>query len=169
MNGSVNATNGSLKVTNNVIIESDGATDSMFVNAVTLGSVVQFNTFVNTTAVTSDGVALACDDTVAVSSNIFAYNSMHPMGPPSNIGLCNATFSLFDSSAVAEHTAGTGNQVADVNTFFVDKASSDFHLASSSPAKEAAEPGLGVTVDFEGNPRPSPANTEADIGALEAP
>jgi hypothetical protein len=128
------------------------------------GSVIRFNTFINTTALPSDGAALGCDATVAVTSNIFAYNSGHPI-----TGVCAPKFSVFDD--VSQTSAGTGNQVTGIDTIFVNRASGDFHLSEGSKARGAAEPGQEtmVTSDFEGNPRPSPAGTPSDSGAFEAP
>lgn len=166
--GSLIVNGGVAVIENNVIVESEGFTDSMNVTQVSAGSTVRFNTFVNKTVVTSDGVALGCDGTVNVSSNIFAYNSKHPMGPPSNIGLCAATHSLFDTAAVPEHTAGEGNAVADANLFFLDREADDFRLSDSSPAKEASAPGLEIRSDFNGDVRPQPAATLPDVGAFEA-
>ena len=81
---------------------------------------------------------------------------------------CPATFSLFDSVAVAEHTQGEGNLVADASAFFVNRAAQDFHLAAASPAKGAAAPGLTVREDLDGNPRPAPAGSRPDMGCFEA-
>jgi hypothetical protein len=56
-----------------------------------------------------------------------------------------------------------GNRTA-VDPMFVS-APRDFHLRAGSPAIDAAGPQLGVTVDFDGNPRPR--GIRADIGAYE--
>ncbi len=168
VSGSIGATNGKAIIENNLIIESDGASDSMFVMGTAPGSTVRFNTVVNTTPVSSDGAALACDSNVSVTSNIFAYNSTNPMALP-GFPICKATHSLFDSVAIAQHTTGLGNVVADGNTFFADRGAKDFHLAESSPGKAISDPTAMVGVDFDGVDRPQPAGSVADVGALEAP
>ncbi|MBX3159566.1 MAG: hypothetical protein KF773_26580 [Deltaproteobacteria bacterium] len=133
----------------------------------TLNSSVRFNTFVNTTTSPSDGAALCFDPSVSVTSNVFAYNSVHPLGSQSCTG--RAVFSLFDGATSAVDRSGFGNQQADRATFFVDLTNLDLHLGTTSPARAASEPGLGVTTDFAGAVRPQPAGTVADAGAFEAP
>jgi hypothetical protein len=165
MDGSIAATGGVAVIENNLVVQAYELADSMFLTEMEPGSTVRFNTFVNTSGVASDGVALYCDDTLHVTSNIFAYGSKHPLGPP--LFRCPATFSLFDEVAVVEQAAGEGNLIANAQTFFVDRAAGDFHPARNSPAKNAAEPGLAVTEDLEGNRRSAPLGTVADIGALE--
>lgn len=160
--GSIHATGGVAVIENNLVVQAYELADSMFLTEMAPGSTVRFNTFVNTSSVVSGGVALYCDDTLHVTSNIFAYGSKHPLGPP--LFRCPATFSLFDEVAVVEQAAGEGNLIGNARTFFVDRAAGDFHPARNSPAKDAAEPGLAVTEDLEGNRRPAPL---ADIGALE--
>jgi len=158
------AENGVLTFENNVITQTEGIADSMVLVSVAPGSTVRFSTFVNTALLPSDGVALACNSSVDVSSNIFAYGSMHPLG---TVG-CNVRYSLYDSIAVPEVTAGVGNKAAGSSSFFIDKAGKDFHLSPSSPARGAAESGLGVSEDFDGAARPSPAGSQPDMGAFEA-
>jgi hypothetical protein len=166
--GSISAQGGVVVIENNLVIQAYELADMMSVTSVAPGSTIRFNTFVNTSGVASDGVALACDSTVAVTSNIFAFGSAHPMGPAGGMR-CPATFSLFDSVTVAEHAMGEGNLLADASTFFADRAGRDFHLAAASPAKGAAGPGLGVHEDFDGNARPLPVGSRADVGCFEAP
>jgi hypothetical protein len=164
--GSINASGGVAVIENNLIVQAYELADSMFLTEMGPGSTVRFNTFVNTSGVSSDGVALYCDDTLHVTSNIFAYGSKHPLGPP--LFRCPAVFSLFDEVAAAEQTVGEGNLVASAATVFVDRGAEDFHLARNSPAKGTSEPGLQVTEDLQGNRRPVPLGTRADLGALEA-
>jgi hypothetical protein len=164
--GSVSVQGGFAKIENNVIMNAYEFADSMFVTTVAPGSFVRFNTFVNTSGVASDGVALYCDSTPLVTSNIFAYGSQHPgNGTPR----CVARYSLYDSVALPEQTAGTGNKVGDSSTFFIDKIGKNFRLSATSPARGAAEPGLDVSQDIDGAPRPVPAGSQPDMGAYEAP
>ncbi|HWU86039.1 MAG TPA: choice-of-anchor Q domain-containing protein [Kofleriaceae bacterium] len=166
--GSIVAQGGVALIENNLVISANELADLMSLTNLAPGSTVRFNTFVNTSGVSSDGVALFCDGAVAVTSNIFAYGSAHPLGTP-GITPCPTRFSLFDSVAVSQHTAGEGNQVGDAATFFVNRIARDFHLASGSPARQAAESGLPVSEDFEGNRRPAPTGSRPDIGCFEAP
>jgi hypothetical protein len=155
---------GVLTFENNLIIQSEGIADTMAVRNVAPASTVRFNTFVNTTAVPSDGQAFSCSSPMNVTSNIFAYASMHPLVTRD----CDLRYALIDSIAVPEQVAGVGSKSADSNTFFVDKAGKDYRLSPSSPARGAAEPGVNVSEDFEGAARPSPAGSPADVGAFEA-
>ena len=160
------ADGGVLTFENNLITQTEGIADSMAVNNLTSASTIRFNTWVNTTAVPSDGVALSCDSPLKVSSNIFAYASAHPIAFGQG---CEVRYSLFDSVALPEATMGVGRKAGDSSTFFVDRGGKDYHLSASSPARGAAEAGLGVSDDFDGHARPSPDASVPDIGAFEAP
>lgn len=164
--GALSAQGGVAIIENNLVIQSDELADTMSLTNMAPGSTVRFNTFVNTSGVASSGVALYCDGTPDVTSNIFAYGSAYPMGPP--LFRCPATLSLFDTVAVPEQSMGQGNIVADAATFFVSPVARDFHLSAASPAKGMAAPGTSVTEDFEGNPRPAPVGSTADVGCFEA-
>jgi hypothetical protein len=166
--GALEATGGQVLVENNLFVALDGFTDNARVLG-SAGSLVRFNTFVNTTATPSDGAALCFDASVTVTSNIFAYRSMHPLGSVMTSCTGRAKFSVFDTSAIASEVVGEGNQQLNDAAFFVDRAARDFRLGSTSPAREASEPGLPVDEDLAGNPRPSPIGTVPDVGALEAP
>jgi hypothetical protein len=162
--GSVQISIGQVIMENNLIIHEDGFNDSISVTGLAAGSTVRFNTIVNTTGAPSDGAAINCDNTVQITSNIFAYNSGHPV-----VGTgCDIRYSIFDTQSTT--SAGTGNQVVAIDSIFVDRATGDYHLSAASVAKGASEPGQTMTkIDFEGNPRPNPAGTMSDSGAFEAP
>jgi hypothetical protein len=160
----IETSGGLVTIENNVVIVPDGFSDAMTILSGSPGSTVRFNTIVNTTATASDGSALACDSTITVTSNIFAYNSLHPI---TNMGVgCTTRYSLFDSTALPSETAGVMDKVGDVSTFFVDSVGGDYHLGPNSPALKSGEPNLGVTKDLDGNPRPA---MSPDIGAFQAP
>jgi hypothetical protein len=163
--GSVRMNNGGVLVMeNNLVIHRDGYNDSVGVFNMYPGSTIRFNTFVNTTALSSDGGAISCDNTTLITSNVFAYNSAHPL---TGMG-CQTRYSVFDD--VSQTSAGTGNQVAGIDTLFVDRAGGDYHLAKDSIARGAAEPGLFmVATDLERAARPTPRGTMSDSGAFEAP
>lgn len=169
--GSITASGGLAIIENNLIVEARAyaGTHATAVHLadVAPASTVRFNTFARTEGATSDGVALSCDGPLLVTSNIFAYGSAHPLGPPH--ARCAARFSLFDSAVAPEQLAGEGNRIAAPSTFFVDRTAGDYHLSDASPARSAAEPATGVAEDLEGNPRPLPLGSAPDIGAFEAP
>jgi hypothetical protein len=161
--GSVQQNGGHLTMENNLIIHRDGYNDSISVSNLGAGSVIRFNTVVNTTAVASDGAAMNCDTSVIATSNIFAYNSGHPITGQG----CAPKYSVFDE--VSTTSAGTGNQITNIDAIFVNRAGGDYHLSADSVARGGAEPGLTmVKTDIEGNPRPAPAGSTADCGAFEA-
>lgn len=160
---SVGQTGGHLTMENNLIIHRDGYNDSISVSSLAAGSVIRFNTIVNTTALPSDGSALYCDNSVVATSNIFAYNSGHPITGQG----CETRYSIFDDQSMT--SAGAGNELVGIETIFVNRTGGDYHLAADSVARSGAEPGLTmVKIDYEGKPRPAPAGTDADCGAFEA-
>jgi hypothetical protein len=162
---SVEATDSELVMQNNLIIQEMGFNDSISVSNMRAGSTIRFNTIVNTTAAPSDGAALGCDASVAVTSNIFAYNSGHPI-----VGTgCAPRFSVFDSVSLT--SAGAGNQVVSIDAIFTNRTGGDYHLAPTSVARGGAEPGQETMVktDFDGNSRPDPVGSTSDCGAFEAP
>jgi hypothetical protein len=159
---SITATGGKITIENNLILESYDFVDSMDIRGSAPGSVIRFNTFVNTSGINSGGVALVCDNTQDVSNNIFAYRSTNPLNG------CTARYSLFDAVATPAARAGEGNRPTEFALIFANASMKDFHLASASDAKGNAQPNL-INVDFEGAPRPRPANTNPDMGCYEAP
>jgi hypothetical protein len=162
------AQGGGVVIENNLLVSTLENADLVLVLGLTPGSIVRFNTFINTSGLDADGIALGCDGTAVVTSNVFAYGSSHPLGPPGTPP-CPARFSIFDSVAIAQQMMGEGNQTAAASTLFVDRMARDFHLSAASPAKGAAEPGQVLVEDFEGRPRPAPAGARADAGCFEAP
>lgn len=148
---------GKATVQNNVFVTSDSGTDMAAVLG-GAGSVFRFNTVASTSSTTYSASALYCDAAIAVSNNIFAFNSTDPI---QGTGTCTVTSSLFDTLGTSD--AGT-NAIGDRATFFTNLAQGDFHLAPNSPARDAGTSGL-VDVDLEGTVRGTPP----DIGAYEAP
>jgi hypothetical protein len=155
--GAVSVSGGTVTIENNLVVVNDEFADVIYVVGGN-GSVVRFNTIVNVSTITASAVALYCDASVSVTSNIFAYNSTNPI----NGGGCTATRSVFDLAGAGD--AGPNTSAA-VTTLFADFGGGDFHLGPSSPAHDGGEPGK-VTVDLEGRPRSA---TMPDIGAYEAP
>ena len=154
-------TGGTYVFENNLLIASNDIDCALFGQAGP-GSAVRFNTIFNVTSSQTDRAALSCDNTATTTNNIIAYNSRYPHSGP-----CVSNHSLYDLASM--ETAGTGNVQADISTFFTDSVGLNFHLAIGSPAIGKAEMVEGVTMDLEGNPRPSPVGSQPDIGAYEAP
>ena len=148
------------KIENNLFISSDAFTDPVSIDG-PAGSVFRFNTLVNLSGENEMAEPMNCrNGPIDVSNNIIAWHVSTEIN-------CSLTYTLVDSLEALP--PGAGNLVGDASTFFVDMAGKNFHLASGSPAIGAAEPAVNVTVDHDGNPRPQPAGTNADVGAFEAP
>jgi hypothetical protein len=146
-------------IENNVIVSDCSFTDPVILHGAA-GSTYRFNTEVNLSG--SDGTAdiLSCSSGIDASNNILAWHS-------SQVLECPSTYTLLDSLQAVP--PGAGNQIGSAASFFVDMANKDFHLAAGSPALHGAQPGVDVSVDYDGNPRPEPANTNDDVGAFESP
>jgi hypothetical protein len=157
--GSIDGHGGLLSVKNNIFIVPSEYPDLIRIGGNAPGSIISFNTIVNTSTVTDSAVAIGCSSPVTLTSNIIAYNSTNPL-----VG-CEARFSLFDLPGAPD---AAGNTSADAATFFRDRANGDFHLAPASPALGTGEPSI-VANDFDGHPRPAPLGSAPDIGAYEAP
>jgi hypothetical protein len=76
------------------------------------------------------------------------------------VGGNNCSWSYSD---VGTTVAGTGN--INMDPQFVNAAQGDFHIMSTSPAKDAADPAATVNVDYDGDARPQGARS--DMGADE--
>jgi hypothetical protein len=157
-------TGGNALIENNLLTAQSETDDCGFIQGVTSGSTVRFNTFASVSDLVADGTALHCDSTADVTSNIFAWGSTSPHG--SSVS-CAPTYSLYDTTNTVPITVTSFS--GDASTFFVNKGAMDFHLSTASPAIGKAEQGLDDTTDFDGNPRPSPSGSVADVGAYEAP
>jgi hypothetical protein len=98
--------------------------------------------------------AVSCNADVTVRSSIIWAPGITSRAP---IATCNIINTIAGPTAVP----GASN----MNPQFVDAASHDYHIASTSPARDAVD--TGPAKDFEGDARPRGA--KFDIGADEAP
>lgn len=123
-----------------------------------------FNTFVcrHNPPVTdpNEGGIFGCTSDTNPTGNIFAWDSIHP------IGNCLSEYNIFPSFVPV---SGKNNIYTDIPGVFVDYLNGDFHLSASSPAHGAGKELEDIDVDLEGNPRPNPKGSKPDIGAFEAP
>jgi len=153
MDGGLQIANGKVTIENNIFSNGGATPDDSTISNVLAGSTLRFNTFVAyDTSADRSGVALACDSSLAVSSNIFAYGQNAVVG-------CSPKYSLFDDARTMP--ANQNNVLATLPQIFVSPT--DFHLSATSPARGKGEPGTDIGIDLEGNVRPA----MPDIGAYQ--
>lgn len=162
--GMLAVTGGKATIENNLFVNSYELSDSTYVTGVSPGSVFRFNTVANVSGTDSDGVALYCDSSLEVSSNVFAYRSEHPFAYNTS---CKAEFSVFDDVTLMTELMSSDSKFVAFTSIFTDPLTRDFTLSASSPAKGAADPAItDVLIDLDGRAR-TPGS--ADAGAFEAP
>jgi hypothetical protein len=93
----------------------------------------------------STGIQCGTSPSFTVKSSIFFQNPLDPA--------CAVTYSTVDP----------------VDPMFVSATTNDFHLAPGSPATNMGDPASTVRLDRDGDPRPQPAGSRADVGADEIP
>jgi hypothetical protein len=151
---------GVLRAENNVIVSNSATCTNDFFAPITE---IHFNTWIcRHTPPVSDvfkGRAFGCGSDSISSGNLLAWDSTNPAEG------CTLSHSIVPSFATV---AGTNNLVAAATAVFVDFLGGDYHLRADSPAKGAAESKSGITVDFDGAPRPNPQGSAPDVGAFEA-
>jgi len=157
----VTMSNSTFTIENNVVVSSNFFTDPVGLQSSAAGSTFRFNTMVNLSGENMTATPISCSGTGQdVSNNIIAWHTSTPPG-------CPTAYTLYDN--IEALPPGQGVAIGDASTFFVDMANKNFHLAAGSPAIGAGQPGVNVTVDHDGNARPQPTGTNADVGAFEAP
>ena len=154
-------------VINNIIARNGlrGTIAAFRVEALTqaASSRIEFNTIANNIPDTaSRGTGVACGAASTVLSNSIIYGNS---GTTQHSG-CSITYSDVQGGAT-----GMGN--FDLPPGFLDIATNNFSLNTGSPATGRANPAADLTgpaaFDHDGNPRPRPAGTPADVGAYEIP
>jgi hypothetical protein len=165
--GILSVTGGKVTVENNLFVNGFELSDSLYITAVSPDSVFRFNTVANVSGTDSDGVALYCDATLKVTSNVFAYRSQHPFAYQSP---CKAEFSIFDDHTLSSALLTSDSQFVPFTSIFKDPVARDFSLSATSAARGAADPAItDLVIDNDGTTRPNPAGSTADAGAFEAP
>lgn len=114
---------------------------------------IDHSTFANNSADSSSGAIIGTEATI--SNSIFWNNEID--NPEDR----NITYSYGTGNTTG---AGNINSIAPGSEMFVNEIS-DFHLHSTSPAIDAADPSSTVSDDIEGNPRP--VVEPKDMGAYE--
>jgi hypothetical protein len=156
-----------VRITNSVIKNQTGA-DGAFAGANLFGQgagsvFVSFSTVINS-IVKCGSAAPRCAGGIDVGScidNSTLFNGS--AGAPSNTiaSGCVVSYSLVFPQSTS---LGANNQLG-VDPMFKDFAGADYHLATGSPAIDAADPAATNSVDFDGVARPQ--GPRSDIGAFE--
>lgn len=191
--GSIVIVNNILAGNSNGSDPASTATSGGAISAFEVGTdlTVTNNTIVGNTSQSSDGTAvgggiaifLDSGSVANVYNNIIFGNSAEANGGDlysdedsfddggGTLNLFNNDFSGFYSEALDNGGAGTVNQGAniDADPLLADQAGGDFNLTASSPAIDVGDPNAPEmpATDFAGNPRPTIAGTNPDMGALE--
>lgn len=141
-----------------------GATDFGGLRATAAGaaSVLEFSTIAGNASGATFVPGVECTSTaptpLRLTSNIIYGNTGRAQVAGNG---CTFAYSVIGPDAAA----GDNNIAAD--PMFVAPGADDYHIKVTSPAAGAADPATTLAVDVDGEPRPSPANTRADIGADE--
>jgi hypothetical protein len=162
--GGISISGAQFDITNNFIAKN-GSAGSIF-GGVRIDGIVgagtrrfEFNTVAQNqaTAGITPGVLCSAVATPLVLTNSIVYDNS--TGTQVEGANCSWTYSDIGPTAVS----GTGNFNAP--PMFVNPMQNDFHLQSTSPARDAADPAASLGVDIDGDVRPQGA--ARDIGADE--
>jgi hypothetical protein len=122
----------------------------------------EFNTVTNNVAADGAAVGVVCTlvtQPVTLSNNIIHSNQVG--GTRTQVGGLNCNWSFSDIGP--DTVVNTGN--INMDPIFVNPSQGDFHLQSTSPVKDKADPGATTNVDIDGDARPQ--GSGFDMGADE--
>jgi parallel beta helix pectate lyase-like protein len=164
--GGVSLSGGSTTILNNMIVANGSATSvfaGISIGQISAGTpVLAFNTITANSGASGIVTGLACNQVtipLVFSNNIVYGNQVSGSGTQVGGNNCSYTYSDIGPQTVA----GTGN--INIDPIFVDAANGNYHLQAGSPAKNAADPGVTIAVDIDGDLRPQ--GGRSDMGADE--
>jgi hypothetical protein len=164
--GGISITAGSARFVNNFIVRNGSQTSlvggTKFDGVADL--VFDFNTVAangTSGAAFAAGVQCSAASTVTLSNSIIHGDAANQVSDAD----MNCAFAYNLSN---ESLGGTNVATAlAADGLFVNPGEGDYHTKAGSPAVATAQPDSATTIDFDGDPRPSPASSRADIGADE--
>lgn len=124
----------------------------------------EFNTISNNSAKSITGVFCGINMAASTFANNIVYANQSDQGrlQIGGPGLLNCSWKYSDIGGLTPLLMGN----MDMDPMFVDVTRDKFQLMPGSPVKDKADPAATITVDFDGEPRPT---GKADIGADELP
>lgn len=162
--GGISLSGTKFDITNSFIVSNGGP--STAIGGVRLDQMMsgkfEFNTVSNNAG--ADGASLGVVCTLVTQPLELANNIVYGNqegGARTQVGGANCNWRYSDIGQVG--VSGTGNINAD--PLFVDHVKGNFHLQSTSPAKDKADPASTQPLDIDGETRPR--GTARDIGADE--
>lgn len=133
------------------------------------GSRIEFSTFRRNAAATNAAGALGCAGWSADARNNLIFGSVNT---PIEVQGASCTHSY---SIVGPLNPPAGIEIRSpslAELAFIDpngNSAAASHLTSASVAREAADPASTESIDYDGDKRPNPAGSRADIGADDVP
>jgi hypothetical protein len=164
--GGVSISGGSATLVNNIIVRNGGL--SSLIGGVELRNVTglrfEFNTVAGngtSGAGFAAGVQCSAANPVTLSNSILHGDAANQVsGTEQN---CAFAYNLSNESLGGTNIA----TAVTAEALFVNPTEGDYHTKAGSPAIAAAQPDSTTAIDFDGDARPSPAGSRADIGADE--
>jgi hypothetical protein len=164
--GGISITGGSATLVNNFIVRNGGLSSP--IGGVELrnltGLTFDFNTVAgNGTSAAGFAAGVQCSATTPVTlSNSIVHGDAANQVSGADMN-CAFAYNLSNESLGGTNVA----TAAAADSLFVNPTEGDYHTKAGSPAIAAGQPGTTIAVDFDGDARPSPAGSRADIGADE--
>lgn len=163
---------GRIVMTNSIVIGNGAMTEvvgGLEVAPDLAGSRIEFSTFRKNLASVGRPGALACSGAGVAARNNIIFGSVNTDVEAFGVA-CTHSFSIIGPANTPAGTEVRSATLAEVA--FVEpngSFASAVHLLPTSIARGLADPASDAVVDFDGDRRPNPAGSRADVGADEVP